>query len=270
MDDDGDLLQLHIEPDRSIEVDHLTAALGSLSRQYQTFAQEAGFSARPADARLLVSSVSRGSIDISFIPDLAAAGMAVLPLIDAAALVEKYVGHLSALLSWFKSGGGDNPPKPITVKDCDDAINIVKPIAEAGGNQTFNTIHGGVTINVLETTAEDARRIIEGAARTRAALQLPDAERHQRVSMMWHRLARDDARTAGVRSPDQGIIEELDAKPRAVMFTDDMAYIKREMIDDEDNPYQKVYFVDVEVSRVGGKITAYRIYGYHGKDDFTV
>lgn len=193
----------------------------------------------------------------------------MLPLIDAAALVEKYVAHLSALLSWFKSGGDKPPPKAITAKDCDDAINIVKPVAEAGGTQTFNTIHGHVTINVLQTTAEDARKIIEGAARTKAALQLPDAERHQRVSMVWHRLARDDARTEGTRSPDQGKIEELDAKPHAVMFTDDMAYIKREMIDDEANPYQKVYFVDIEVSRIGGKITAYRIYGYHGKEDFT-
>jgi hypothetical protein len=255
-----DFLQLHIEPDRAIEVDHLTAVLGSLSRQYQTFAQQAGLSARPADARLLVSSVSRGSIDISFIPELTAAGAAILPLIDAASLVEKYVSHLSALLSWFRSGGDEKPPKAITVKDCDDAINIVKPVAEVGGTQTFN---------VLQTTAEDARKVIEGAVRAKATLQLPDAERHQRVSMVWHRLARDAARTEGTRSPDQGKIDELDAKPHAVMFTDDMAYIKREMIDDEANPYQKVYFVDVEVSRVGGKITAYRIYGYHGKEDFT-
>jgi hypothetical protein len=45
-----------------------------------------------------------------------------------------------------------------------------------------------------------------------------------------------------------------------------MAYLKREMIDDQQNPYQNVYFVDVEISRTGGKITAYRIVGYHGAD----
>jgi hypothetical protein len=39
------------------------------------------------------------------------------------------------------------------------------------------------------------------------------------------------------------------------------------MISDEENPMQKVYFVDVEVSRVGGKVTAYRIVGFHGKDE---
>ena len=39
------------------------------------------------------------------------------------------------------------------------------------------------------------------------------------------------------------------------------------MIDDDENPMQKVYFVDVEVSRVNDKVMAYRVIGYHGKDD---
>jgi len=46
-----------------------------------------------------------------------------------------------------------------------------------------------------------------------------------------------------------------------------MSHVKKEMIDDEENPYQKVYFVDVEVLRVGDKVVAYRIVGYHGKED---
>ncbi|RWE26651.1 MAG: hypothetical protein EOS41_05840 [Mesorhizobium sp.] len=268
MAEESDLLKLHIEPDRSIEVDHLTAALGSLSRQYQIFAQNRGFSARAADARLLVSSVSRGSIDIAFIPDLTAAGVAILPLIDTATLIEKFADHLGALIGWFQGKG--EKPKEITVKDCDDAINIVKPVAEAGGTQTFNTINGDVHITVLKTSAVDARSVIEGASNEKARLLAPmDGDKRQRVSMVWHRLARDAARTDGVRSPDQGLIDEIDPKPHAVLFTDDMAYLKREMIDDEANPYQKVYFVDVDVSRVNGRVTAYRIAGYHGKDDFT-
>jgi hypothetical protein len=45
-----------------------------------------------------------------------------------------------------------------------------------------------------------------------------------------------------------------------------MTYLKREMIDDEENAFQSVYFVDVSVSRVAGRIVAYRIIGYHGKE----
>jgi hypothetical protein len=46
-----------------------------------------------------------------------------------------------------------------------------------------------------------------------------------------------------------------------------MAYLKTEMIQDEDKPFLKTYFVDVELARSPeGKITHYRIVGFHGKE----
>jgi hypothetical protein len=39
------------------------------------------------------------------------------------------------------------------------------------------------------------------------------------------------------------------------------------MIDDEENPYQNIYFVDVSVSRVSGKVVSYRVIGFHGKEE---
>jgi hypothetical protein len=46
-----------------------------------------------------------------------------------------------------------------------------------------------------------------------------------------------------------------------------MSAIKKQMIDDEVNPYQNVYFVDVSVSRIADKVVAYRVIGYHGKEE---
>jgi len=87
--------------------------------------------------------------------------------------------------------------------------------------------------------------------------------------MVWSQLARDAAKTGGdKRSPDKGLIAEIDPKPHPVFFAEDMAYLKKEMIDDEENPYQKVFFVDVEIARLpGDRVGNYRIVGYHGKDD---
>jgi hypothetical protein len=65
----------------------------------------------------------------------------------------------------------------------------------------------------------------------------------------------------------KAVIEEIDAKPHAVFFTDDMTLIKKQMIDDEEKPFQKVYFVDVDVSRVSGRVVSYRITGYHGNEE---
>ena len=82
---------------------------------------------------------------------------------------------------------------------------------------------------------------------------------------MWKRIDRDALKTSGT-SPDKGVIEELDPKPKPVLFTDDMAALKREMVKEEENPLQMVYFVDVQVSTVEGRRVAYRVLGYHGKE----
>ena len=149
---------------------------------------------------------------------------------------------------------------------CNDAINIVKPIAEHGGTQTFNAFYGPVQQTIITLDSPRARDILENAVRERSRLQNPEAERNQRVSMIWKRLDRDAAKTQG-SSPDKALIEEIDSKAKPVFFADEFSYLKKELIDNQDNPYQKVYFVDVEVSRIEGRVTAYRIVGFHGTDD---
>ncbi len=266
---DRPLLQLHLEPDEPIEVDELTAALGALSHQYQNFAAREGWGGR-AEARLLVASVAPGSIDINFLPAIALGAGLLAPILPYAEVVAKFTESLSKILEFFKGSDKDAALEDrITVKDCDDAINIAAPIAHHGGIQNFNIINGDVyTGPVLMMNSAEAKEVIEGASRTKARLLFPASRPHQRVSMVWRRIDSDETATKGVRSPDKGFIEEIDPdKPHAVLFTDEMMYLKAEMMADDDNPYRKVYFVDVDVSRVGDRITAYRIVGYHGSDD---
>jgi hypothetical protein len=266
---DEPCLQLHLEPSEPIEVSELTGALGALARQYQTFAVQNQLAKKPSDARLLVSSVAPGSIDISLYPDLAAYLAAIpmlAPLIDKAELITKFGKMLKGLFELFakkKDGTGDD----VTVKDCDDAINIVKPIANHGGTQTFSTINGGVTFNIFTMNGPEASSIMEEAIHRKALLQDSDAEIRQRVPMVWKRLDRDETRPEAKSSPDRALIEEIDTKPHAVFFTDEMSILKKQMIGDELNPYQSVYFVDVSVSRVSGKVVSYRVIGYHGKEE---
>jgi hypothetical protein len=99
-------LKLHIEPTRPIEIDALTGALGSLSRQYQSFIGEEGFDEKAGEARLLVSSVSQGSIDIRFLIDLAGAAYPAMPallpvMIDKADLLVKFAGKIKKILDYF-------------------------------------------------------------------------------------------------------------------------------------------------------------------------
>lgn len=265
-------LQLHLEPHEPIEISELTGALAAVARQYQAYAVENQLASKNSEARLLVSAVKPGSIDINLVPDVIstaamAGGPLLAPLIDKLELIEKFGKHLKSLIDLFakkrEATAGDN----ITVKDCEDATNIVKPIASHGGSQTFNVINGPVTVHLLTVSAQEAAAIMETAAHEKALLQNPNAEVNQRVPMVWKRLDRDDVKSAAKTTPDRALIEEIDEKPHAVFFTDEMSHLKKQMIGDEDNPYQAIYFVDVVVSRSSGKVVSYRVIGYHGKEE---
>lgn len=137
-----------------------------------------------------------------------------------------------------------------------------------GGIQSITTINGPVTQTIINLNGAEAQRVIEAAAAYRAQIVGPAPDRKERVSLTWKRLDTDAAVTDRKRSPDKAIIAEIDPKAHAVLFTDDMSHVKREMLDAEAYPFKNVYFVDVEISRVeSGKITAYRIVGYHGKEE---
>jgi hypothetical protein len=124
-----------------------------------------------------------------------------------------------------------------------------------------------ITYNILTMNASEASKIMEAAINQKALLQDSDAEIRQRVPMVWKRLDRDETRPEAKSSPDRALIEEIDTKPHAVFFTDEMSILKKQIIGDELNPYQSVYFVDVSVSRVSGKVVSYRVIGYHGKEE---
>ena len=260
------VLNFHMAPNSPIEVGELTAALGAVSRQYQRFILDEGLSQRMADARLLIPNVSHGSIDINFLPDFHTTVATVRPLmplmVGKVELIRRFAERLRRVLEFFLKRA-DAGSISISSKDCDDATNIVNPIARHGGNQVITVVNGDVHNHILKINAEDARTIADNATNTKSLLSVGEPEKRQRVAMVWRQLDSDEAKVEGQRSPDHGIVAEIDPKPRPVFFTDDMSHLKREMIENEENPYQKIFFVDVEVSRIpGGRVGNYRIIGF--------
>lgn len=257
-------LQIHLEPRQPVDLDHLTAAFGAISRQYQLFIGEATLADKPKDAKLLVSRVAPGSIDIALVPDLLSAAL-IAPLLHRLDLIKKFAEHLRDIIKFF-SEKTDTPAEGITARDCDDVAAIVRPVADRGGQQTFNIVQGDVIINYFQVTPDNALTILDRTAEVKAELQSPDVETRQRVAMIWQRLDRKHAKTIGARSPDKAVIEEVDVLPHAILV-DELVHLKDQMVSDEKNPMQKVYFVDVEILRSDRRVVAYRVTGYHGQDD---
>jgi hypothetical protein len=170
-------LQLHMEPQEPIEIFELTGALGAIARQYQSYALENELASKSSEARLLVSSVSPGSIDINFVPDfvytISAAGPLLAPLIDKYELIEKFGKRLKSLLDLFSK---KEVPENVSIRDCDDVISINKPIANHGGVQNFNIVQGDIKVTLLTVTAAEAIKLIETAAQHKHLLQNPDGE----------------------------------------------------------------------------------------------
>lgn len=254
--------QLHIEPDQPIELTDMLKALAAIGHQFEAYAVAEGL-APAKDARLLISSVKPGSIDIGLLPDFTTLGSLMAPAMVYSKPVLGFVGAVKGLLDKFKKKGEEG----LTAKDCSDAINIVKPIAQSGGTQTFNTYNGKVYQAFFTITAPEAREVMDNALEARAILEAGNSEVAQRVALVWHGMDTGEARTDGKRSPDKAIIEDIDKKDRPVFFQDDFSHLKKAMIDDQENPYKKVYFVDVAISRVAGKVVSYRVIGYHGAED---
>lgn len=255
--------QIHIEPDEPIQLDYMLRELGAIGRQFEIFAVEEGLS--PArDAKLLISSVKPGSIDIGLLPDLTTLGSLVAPVLVYSPPVLKFATALKGLVDKFKSS---KPVAGTTVKDCNDAIAIANPTAEHGGSQTFNIYNGTTYQPVFVLGPHDSSAIVENATNMKAMLEGEHGEHKQRVPMIWHGLERGAARTQGKRTPDKAIIEEVDERPKPVFFEDNYAHLKKEMLDDHENPYKRVFFVDVAVSRVGGQVVSYKIEGYHGSEE---
>lgn len=191
---------------------------------------------------------------------------------EVAAAACGFAEAIKKLLDTFKGGGSktaiSDDEADVSVSDCNDAIAIASPIANHGGSQTINVHNGDVYRPILVLNEQEARAISSRAREVKAILQNPEQERWQRVPLQWESLPRGEPKTDGARSPDKGIIEEIDSKAKPVFFADEYTDIKDQILrEHEENPYTRLYFVDVEVSRVRGKVASYRVTGYHGQAD---
>ena len=138
---------------------------------------------------------------------------------------------------------------------------------DAGGHQVINYVNvEGDFKPVVHVSADRARTIFKNASETKALLELPVTGRKNSVAMTWKTFDRSPGKTEGQRSPDKGIIEEIDPAAKSILFGDDEAGLKADILASEENPMLMLYYVDVEIVRVAEKIKAYRIVAFHGKE----
>ena len=263
-------LAIHIEPEGPIELSELLSGLKSIGSEYQSYSRNI-LGVKAADAsKLYVGSVSPGSIDVFLQPefiDTAKAGLAILAStgpVDAATTVFDFAKRLRALIERFEN---KPDPKDVTIRECENVMSITKNTVDAGGHQVINYVNVEGDFNpVVHVSADRARTIFKNASETKALLELPVTGRKNSVAMTWKTFDRSPGKTEGQRSPDKGIIEEIDPAAKSILFGDDEAGLKADILASEENPMLMLYYVDVEIVRVAEKIKAYRVVAFHGKE----
>lgn len=264
-------LNLHIEPKTPIELQDMLASLATIGKRFDSYARHELDDRFVDNPKLFVSSIKPGSIDISLVPDLldigkaAAGAVAAVGVNDAVEAVKNFGEGIKKLLQLFSKPVSAQEAEDISIKDCDDAVNIVKPIASAGGVQNFNVNNvAGNQIFIFQLNSSDASKVVENALTHKATLLLPEVEVKRSVALVWQKIDKSLAKTDGAISPDKGRIEEIDRAAKSILFHENMASVKLEIM--ADPLMQMVYYVDVEIVRIDDKIKAYRVVGYHGKE----
>jgi hypothetical protein len=139
-------------------------------------------------------------------------------------------------------------------KDLEQISQIFEPVAKDSGSQLNIVAREGSTVVVnMSTTSMEAnavqnslRRRIEAAPDTITGIQRDQV-------LYWYQVRADSAEKPG----DRAIIERFSKRPVKVRFANDG--VKLAMLNMPDNPFKKLYVVDVDVSTQSDKPVLYRI-----------
>jgi hypothetical protein len=245
----GQRLTLQFDYEQPIE---LTALSRALTRVGQRYAREARINGDKV--ALHINTIRQGSI----IVDLAPIALVAAATVSSPAAINttvEFTRNLKVLFDYFLRKG-PRPPS-LSARDCDDAKDIVQPIVDQSGGgikiyaEQNATVHVSLSFNALEANA-----IQNSATREREALAEPSQKAFSGRVFYWQATDRDALATQG-RTPDRGVIEDLDSAPHRVFFDD--ASVKQAMT--KGHPiFETGFIVDGEMLVARGKTQGYKIF----------
>lgn len=250
-----------------IEIGDFVSAFTALGNEYERFIRDERPDLAP-EASIYVREVREGSIEAELIPWAIAGAVALISDMDKILVLEKFVTVYAARLKHFFHIGGRL--EGATKGELVDFTGQVLAVA--------NDPDGSADIEAV--MYEDQKRQVRASIKFRtpeariAKDQLLEQRRelqnrgdidHERVLLRFVRPSIEDAKV-GKRSGERAIIDKIDPKARAVVYSSDLAEqrIRHEMTKAHENVFQKLFDVDVNVElRSDGRPMAYRIVNVH-------
>lgn len=249
-------LRYHLRNTRPVELSEFTASLQAIHSEYQAFARERGLSGY--DVKLHVHHIENGSLIIDM-AEYATAG--VLPFIGEVVTVVEFAKLIKDVISWKLEGWG----KSITKRTLENCSNMVQPVAvDPLSTLDLSVLKGSNTFKdcVFQIGNQEANAFQNHARRAIKSMkeEIPANEVIERVLLKIHQMKAGSAS----EKADRGIIESIADDAKKLLLDDE---VKQILVYGEENPFTKLYYVDVIPMASSGRIVAYRVIKVHESFD---
>ena len=251
---------IYLDPGGPIELDEFQESLAALARIYRRQHGQEGTEA--PQAKLYVTRIVSGSIELEIVPLLALLGMPIsfMDSVNTVREFSQWVGtKLRAVADATLPAGG------LTREEGKDLEAFVRPLT---GRKGANLKVTHAKFRRKEKGPKSTREIVaeyrfDESEINRAAVNLTkvveaDAEKVasrrtrtvREVLMAFQQADKSSGKERG-RTGDRVVISDVTDKPLPVYFPSEAATIKRRILEQTENPFTKGYIVDAVVQYAG-------------------
>jgi len=251
---------IYLDAAGPIELDELQESLAALARIYKRHHGVDRADAPPA--KLYVTRITSGSIELEIVPLLALLGMPIA-FMDSVNIVREFSNWVGTKLRAVADAA--LPPGGLTQEEATDLEAFVSPLT---GRKGANLGVTHARFHKREKTARLEREVIaeykfDESAINRAAVNLqkitddpdkqspvPRTRTVREVLMAFQQADKSPGKERG-RTGDRVVISDVTDKPLPVYFPREASAIKRRILEQTENPFSKGYIVDAIVQFAG-------------------
>ena len=251
------VLRIHIKHSQPIEISDFTKTMNGVSGLFSSFAQQNGKSKEEANAKLYVSKIQQGSIDIHLI-EIATTG--IIPFMENSNLILDFAKHIKSIYDYYVKGEPSRPELSMSdLRNIHDLVSV--PSNDRKGTMSVQVINGdveniiynGCTFN--NTDSNSSQNQIDKEIEIKKKMQ-PSDDVWERQLMTIYQVRKD-----GTPAGNKGVIDAISDKKLGLLFDSDE--LENKILHSEENPMRKAYYVDVVILTANGKPAAYKVLELH-------
>lgn len=255
-------LILTLDTKSPIELGDFVKSFTSIAVEYERYVREVAPD-QTAEAQMFVGQVTAGSIIAELIPAIAPFAGELDKALLIAEFVKKYRDRFAALLGISASKA---PSTKSELQTFHDAVQAIANDPAGSAKLEAAVFKDGKKdiVAAFKFDTSEAKKVRDEVDKRINQIEQPGTAEHQRVLMVFTRSDINNA-DLGKKSGERVRIEELSAKPLALMYGSELAEerIKHEIREADENVFKKGFVVDVLVKLRGGEPIAYSVTNVH-------